>query len=41
MILQESGQYQFALTRLEENSGQIYDRVVYMETRGFVCIFFI
>lgn len=39
MILRESGHLELALSKLEENSAHIVDRVAYMETRGTFYLF--
>lgn len=39
MILQEAGRQQLALTKLEENSLFVTDRLSYLETRGMFYLF--
>jgi hypothetical protein len=40
MILTEASRFQEALSRLEENSAAIMDRLAYFETRGLKKIIF-
>lgn len=41
MVLRESGQNQLALTKLEENSAFIYDKLTYLEMRGKYSLLFL
>lgn len=41
MILRESGQFDLALRKIEENAAHVLDRIKYMEIRGYFYTFLV